>query len=56
MKNKKDSGWVKFKQLTKEEKRIVKAETRQLFEFNKYNLSFFLRIEVEKGVLRGFGK
>lgn len=51
MKDKKGTGWVKFKQLTLEQKRIVKAELIQLFDLKKYNSSFFKKIKIEKGKL-----
>lgn len=51
MKNKKSTGWVKFKHLTDEQKRIVKAELIQLFDFKKYSLLFFKKINIEKGEL-----
>ena len=42
----KDSNLVKSKNLTPEQKRIVKAEMKQLFEYNKFNLPFFMKISV----------
>nr|BDI55037.1 MAG: hypothetical protein [uncultured archaeon] len=44
----KKSNRVKSKNLTPEQKRIVKAEIKQLFEFNKFNLHFFMKIRVIK--------
>ena len=44
----KESNWGKSKNSTPEQKRIVKAEIKQLFEFNKFNLPFFMRIRVIK--------
>lgn len=35
----------KSKNLTPEQKRIVKAEMKQLFEYNKFNLPFFMKIK-----------
>jgi len=42
----KDSNRVKFKNLPPEQKRIVKAEMKQLFEYNKFNLPFFMKIRI----------
>jgi len=44
----KDTNRVKSKNLTPEQKIIIKAETKQLFEYNKFNLPFFMRIRVIK--------
>ena len=44
----KDSNRVKSKSLTPEQRRIVKAERKQLFEYNKFNLPFFTKIRVIK--------